>query len=277
MIHRKALESAALELPWISQQRGLYERTEKTFAEVSSTAGREGIALFSALLRRFLYITDQQYSDAVCEIGEYLAESFDLQNTILCAPTANHEADSGQRFLYDVRTSLGLLGFTQVKTVNRYDHILRSKVDCDDIVLLDEFVGTGRTLIGRAKRIQQQFTDANRNTPNLHFVALAGMAQGLRACDSQFKTSATYYPLKKGVTDHATQHTRKRELEILAVMEDSLAQVVGSTTLPRLGDGGCEALYARSLGNCPNSTLPTFWWPVFGTCTVRSPMFPRVT
>ncbi len=244
--------------------------------DAADSHGSEGERLVHELLDRYTYLSNDDYDNAISSIAEYISTEFEVTSTLLCASTADHEKDSAQRVLYDVVTALGFLGISKIKSVNRYDSAHRHADETTDLILLDEFLGTGRSMKGRVNTLHRNFKSKNLPTPKIHVIVVAGMDFGMRQIAHMVSTLYPYISLSPGLRGFLNSTSLKEAYSVMDAIEGMLAAEYEGKKLPKYGDGGCEALYARKSGNCPNSVFPIFWWPVSIDGMWRKPAFPRV-
>ena len=269
------LERLLDDVAWVSVERRKIELLELLMEEAHATAGEDGSDLVARLIERFAYVTRDEYDDLISDISQYIAEHFDLERTAICATTADRNKDSAQLILYDLTTSFAQLGFFKVRALNRYDAIIREPASYDDVILVDEFIGTGRTMMGRVTRIGQLFRDKGIVAPSIHAIALAGMTRTLQSIRHNFESLNVCLPLQMGIAQLAEPGHVSHEYRIMSCLEDTLAPVSNDEKLPRLGYGQSEALFSRNRGSCPNNVFPIFWWPELLGGRPRQPLFPR--
>lgn len=273
-----AIQDTVEEILWDTFDGGdsrMMEAFVALYNEAGTTCGAEGHELIDDLLRRYTYVSHDFYDEGIETIATYIAQEFDLTKAWLCATTADHQKDSAQRVLYDISTSLGALGHTNINTANRYDRVQKYANADDSIILLDEFLGTGRSIIGRVNTIRKAFADKKLNVPRIYVYVVAGMDFGLRRLAPLVDAAHPFISLRPGLRGFVKGTTLDRAYQLLDQLESGLAAVIGRQLLPKRGDGECEALYARKRGNCPNSVLPMFWWPQRNDGTKRPTAFSR--
>lgn len=254
----------------------LYGALQYLLDDANRTSGKLGTDFVTSLLERYTFISRDAYDSGIECIADFISTEFDLARTLICASTADHAKDSAQMVLYDLTTALGFIGHLNVSTANRYDRAQVFAGKVDDILLVDEFLGTGRSFIGRVKEITSHFKNKAIPVPNIHAFVLAGMDFGLHRVTPYVKTIHCYEALRPGLRGFLSGLPLKEAYRILDNIEAVLAPNIGSQALPKHGDGECEALYARAKGNCPNSVLPMFWWSQSVNGQGRTPPFPRV-
>jgi len=234
---------------------------EALIADAGNIHGDTGKEFVKNLLERYTYLSRDDYDNGIFDISERLHSNFDMAKTLLCATAADHQKDSAQMVLYDLTTAMGLHGHTKIHSANRYDRAQQFAGQIEDIVLVDEFVGTGRSIIGRVNTIEGHFKQKKIQMPRIHAYVVAAMDFGLEAIQPHVKSIYAHISLKPGLRGFLDGKILEEAYATLDAIEGGLAPTVSGQSLPRHGDGACEALYARKMGNCPNSVLPMFWWP----------------
>lgn len=276
MNSEQLVDKLFLRCRWIAQC-GRSQQVTSLIDEAQRAAGESGVALVVELLGLFTVILTEDYQRHIDAMAVLIADRWKAARTSLCAATADHQPDSGQVIVYDLRTALGLLGWSTKFAANRYDRAQRYVGDVDDVIVVDEFVGTGRSMESRCTTIRRQFSDKGRSDIRVHVFAIAGMEQGLRRLEACADSVSAHIRLGKGIGDLVHKDRRSDSYARMDEMERMLEALSDGATPPKYGDGGCEALFARHRGNCPNSVFPLFWWPRFLGTANRQPLFPRVT
>jgi hypothetical protein len=249
---------------------------EALIGDAGVAHGSIGEDFVKDLLRRYTYFSRDDYDAGIFELAQKIHGRFDMGKTLLCATAADHQKDSAQMVLYDLTTAMGFYGHLNIHSANRYDRAQKFAGRIDDIVLVDEFVGTGRSIVGRVTSISKQFQDKNIAIPNIHAFVIAGMDFGIDIIREKVASVHAHKLLKPGLRGFLNGQSLIDAYLTLDAIEGGLASIVEGQTLPSRGDGGCEALYARKMGNCPNSVLPMFWWPQNENGTARNRPFTRV-
>lgn len=273
----KTLERLAVGNSWIGKRPERIRGLRNLLTDAELIGGAQGLDFVDTLIGRVTFLTSDDFDNLIYKMAEYIAQTFALESTVICAATADHKKDSGQRVLYDLCSALGLFGHTKIRTVNRYDHVYgKARVDITDVVLIDEFIGTGRSFLGRVTTMRKQFISGKKSVPKFHGLAVAGMSEGLRGIAHGFESLGVCTSLLKGIQGMSLPNQMVDEYALMSLFEDHLCSSIDGKEIPRLGDGACEALYSRSIGNCPNSVFPIFWWSRDSIGRIRNPLFPRV-
>ena len=267
-------QDLALNLPWIGKNKRRVESLLSLLEEAEASRARHGPALVGRLLERFTFLSTEDYEQHLLDMAMYIDENFDLDRTILCATTADRHKDSAQRVLYDLVSTLAGIGRYKVRNLNRYDAAVREQ-NCDALLLVDEFIGSGRSFIGRARNLRIMFNQKGLSAPCIHGIALAGMTRGLRSISSEFESLNVCLALKKGIGDYTTPYARVDEYSVMRDLESALSPTYEGDEMPPLGYAAAEALYSRHSGSCPNNVFPIFWWPQLSGRLDRRPLLPR--
>ena len=254
--YRKALKLLRVQ-PWL----GSFEaELDALLDECNSDS--EADLIFS-LLHRFCYLssTDERgILEAIASeiIGLGFAES-DVQ---VVALAANDDPDSSQAVIYSLKPIFARRGWQPHRLVNRFSKAQQYVQQSRKIVLVDEFVGTGRTLVGRIEAMKRDFR-ANKKVVDAEFYSFsyAGMESAYDLLSRHEAVKKVWFSkaLKRGISDFEVDLGASSDL--MLEIESRLSPRCGAFDLPNFGDGKCEALYGREGGNCPNSVFPVFWWP----------------
>lgn len=274
----RTLQTLTIEHEWLGKDTRKTAHLNELLHEALTHAGKDAVQLIAQLISRFVYVSNDEYDEFIMTIAEFLLENFDLNQSILCATTADRNKDSAQVVLYDTVTALAGLGVYKPKNVNRYDRALdsfKSDPSLREIILIDEFVGTGQSILGRAKSLKKSFAQAGRQPPPIHFVGLAGMSFGLRHIEPYLNSVNICLSLQRGIRGTSLKQNHATEYALMDMLESNLSTSYEDVNLPNYGYGKSEALYSRKSGNCPNNVFPIFWWPQLISSGIRNPMFPR--
>jgi hypothetical protein len=267
-------QDLALTFPWIGRNVRRVEALCSLLEEAEAAQAQHGPSLVGRLLERFTFLSAEEYEELLLEIAYYVDATFDLDRTILCATTADRHKDSAQLILYDLVSTLAGIGRYKIRALNRYDGVASEK-NFAAVLLVDEFIGSGRTFSGRARNLRRIFRDKGQAAPAIHGIALAGMTQALRSIAGEFDSLNVCLALSKGIKDHSPITMRAADYSVMGDLEAILAPDYEGDAMPTLGYASSEALYSRHGGSCPNNVFPVFWWPQRKGPVDRRPMFPR--
>jgi len=267
--------SAIRRFPWLNEIDGAFE----TLLYSDCRTDEERKMIFN-LLPNFLYLSGDQFSGSLRRLAEGIVED-QRYNDATCqivAMTIGSEVDSGEFVLYSLKRHFQRLGWTQHKLVNRCDRAYRTYRDSPvhkNIILVDEFVGTGRTVVGRIELIERVFNENGITNFSVRARALVALESGIDAARESGYEVLAEHVLPKGISDCFPSDTARKMVGLMLEIESRLALECNGHELPSLGYQESEALYARTDGNTPNNVFPVFWWPYYPECRSRKTVLTR--
>lgn len=221
--------------------------------------------LLIELINRFEYLNQDRYHLLMDEISTEIVSDPSLyqQSTLISAMSIGHNADSGQAILYSLKVLLQKLKWTKHLLVNDAMHALKTfkrNPQLKDIILVDEFVGSGKTVIDRVKTIKTQFKNDNIDDFTIQVKVLASTKQGLLKIREQGIKITSQLVLNRGISDYYSSPIAEEKIDRMLELEKILSAEYNGRERPSLGYGKAEALYYRENTNLPNSVFPIFWW-----------------
>lgn len=256
--------------PWLA------DRQDRISAMWDELDNEEQADLVVELLSNFKYLSSSCESDAVSSIADRIVGlGVDPSIIQVVSLSADDDADSGQAVLYGLKGILADRGFSDVRLVNRFGRAQRYVEERRHVILIDEFVGTGRTLVGRVESMKRDFASNKKITDAVfYFYGYAGMSAAIEMLRQTgfFSDLMLVHSLSKGISEILSGG--QDVVDLMLGIEEKIKPDEGG--FPSLGDGGCQALYGRQGGNCPNSVFPFFWWPRYKSGSVRKTILPRM-
>ncbi|WP_434114365.1 phosphoribosyltransferase-like protein [Paraburkholderia caffeinilytica] len=222
--------------------------------------------LILQLLNHFRFLSSQDYQECLNKISDYITKTLNLtaSDVLLVSPTCDEHADSGQVVLYDLKnTLLSRAGWLDVTTCSFFGKAQRHIKEDSQILLVDEFIGTGRTYIGRIREMRRHFQSRGIGKFEIHGVAIASTPHGKDHIAKETGIDIhSVLSCGKAIDEILPSSAKASNYQLMDALESRLSANYEAHILPKLGDGSCESLYGREGGNCPNSVLPVFWWPL---------------
>lgn len=236
--------------------------------------------LILELLYRFKHISASRFSKHLESLARKIVQDKSLSDstTQLVAMAADANADSSQYLLYGLKPIMERLGWRDYKQVNTFGSSFRAYKQNNklkNIVLIDEFIGTGQTVLGRVKALRAVYENAGIKDTKIIVKVVACTRQGMDAVQSESIDIDSEIILEKGISDFYDPLVAKDKLSIMLSMESSLLDSYKDIKMPSLGYGGTESLYVRDDGNTPNSVFPIFWWPFLKAGDERKTLLTR--
>jgi hypothetical protein len=213
------------------------------------------------LISEFI-ITDSGYSEGSTQIASI---------------TFNDEADSSQKVLDYIKIPLFQQGWDRVKTVNRFGDIPKNyKKGLNQIILIDEFIGSGKTILNRIRDVKEYL----KKDFELKFCFIAGMDHGIKKIEELGYEVFCPLRLHKGISERFGSELSAKAIQNMKEIEAKLALQINEHDLNTfsMGYNDAQALYSLEscLGNTPNSVFPLFWWPRCAENKQRKTLLTRV-
>lgn len=240
------------------------------------------------LLDRFTYVANDTFNLFLNDVTEKVINDWKLpgDQTRIVGMSVDYRPDSAEILLYDLQTTFSRKGWGGGGERQFVTHVHRAFKKLDgieslNIVLVDEFIGSGQTAINRIGMLNNM---AN-NVPHLQDLSvkvcvLAAMEHGKRTVEDLGVEVFSPHVLKKGLSDYLNGQALQKALKRMLRLESLLLDEVRSTKLPSLGYNQAEALYAREAAtgtaNTPNSVFPVFWWPLDANGSSRNAILHRM-
>lgn len=245
------------------RQNWLIHKQDELLELMEFCGKKESKDLIFSLLDRFNYLTNDTLAILLNNICDYIINEvgFDDNNSQLLAMTYDDEADSGQKVLDLIKLPLYQKGWKNFKTVNKLGKSGKYfKQGRTQIVLIDEFVGSGKTLRGRINYLK-------KNIPG-DFEIITCFVAGIRETVTQLENEGVKIfcalQLDKGISEYYKNAELNSAEDLMLDLELQLAQWINEKELYdySFGYGDAEALYTMEgcNGNTPNSVFPIFWW-----------------
>lgn len=219
--------------------------------------------LIFSLLGRFEYLDDFKLNYIYNEISDYImsGSGFNENTTQFLSMTMNEEADSSQKVLDNIKHYIYKKGWRNITTVNNFNKYIRHYQNGKtQILLIDEFIGSGKTLLGRIDRIRREI----KGEYELKCCFIAGMKDVVEKLNNEGIDVFCALELDRGISNYYIGDELIEAKKNMLELESKLAQKINSKELKNFsfGYGEAEALYSMEgcLGNTPNSVFPVFWW-----------------
>lgn len=221
--------------------------------------------LLQALFAKFTYVDSHGLHEGTNGMVLHFLNKWeiDAKTTLIVATAGGTDADGSQMLLQLLKSSFPTSGGWEescfVSTIGQGLH--RAK-DHGMVILLDDFIGTGKT----AKRKSEWFLNKLKErgvTCTVRFAALAAMMAAKTTLDQLSIEYYSFHWLPKGISDNFTGDHLTAHMEAMKGLEKKLGKVWKGKKLNdyHLGFGRSEALFAIESGNVPNNVFPVFWWP----------------
>ncbi len=258
------ISKLVLKQPWLIPK--LDKLHDILYSDCSEELSRN---LIYELLDRFLYVDTAMHHAHMTDLALEIVSEPGIEdvNTQIVAMCADWNSDSSLEIIYNLKPLMEAHGWRQCSIVNRFTHALKNyrETKHNNIVLVDDFIGSGQTVLGRIKTIRSQFDDSKVTDYTIRVKVLASTRAGLDNLTNSGVQVTAQKIINKGIDDYydpiaAAEH-RARMLAIESLLSKGYLSREGEREMPSLGYNGAQATYCRENANTPNSVFPVFWWP----------------
>ena len=223
------------------------------------------IMMLKELLSKFNYLTSSELQEGAKEIALAISQKWALnpKDTLIVAISDGDRTDGSQYLVKSVETALARAG-TRFDVRNQlgpaFHEVQNKKTKYKNIVILDDFIGTGGKVSGVIERLQKYITHQK-----IYIASLAGMNFGIdhisKSCGCDIFSFISY---KKSISDEFLEPKRSAYISAMIELEE---RIIPPSTYPRnsrekcymLGYGESEALYFLEGFSVPNNVFPIFW------------------
>ncbi|UUT24092.1 hypothetical protein [Pseudomonas sp. T8] len=259
--------------PWVGSK--VAELSHMLYEECKCARSRE---MLIQIISNFFYLSSSDYSEKLTALArEVMSVENYAENTQIVAMAADSGTDSSQEIVYNLKyifTKEGWNGFLGVSSFGAaYKTYKRS--GRNKIVVVDDFVGSGQTVISRYNELMRVFTQNNVENFSITFKVLVSTQHGLKAARDAGIEITAQHEIKKAIDDCYPEELAREYRSLMTALEAGLSQEHGKIKLPSLGYNGAQAAYCREQANTPNSVFPVFWWPINSELKKRSTVLHR--
>lgn len=248
----------------IRRQKAMLDNSDAQLLELYQFCDNdEQRDLLFELISRFNCFDPDLYNAAIQDAVRFICGlGYKEEETALVAFCHDIEADSSQVVLDDMKVPMALEGYSHIKTINRFDKIFREYHKSGQLIkhfiAVDEFVGSGKTLISRI----EEFNSKGLQGVTIDFIFLAGMHDAIALGKNMGASLFVVYEMAKGLTGYYCGDQLDLKCSIMKALERKLSPQINKTDLEEyhFGYHGAESLYCRPNKNVPNNVFPVFWW-----------------
>ncbi|MCM1291720.1 MAG: hypothetical protein NC207_07305 [Bacteroides sp.] len=263
----------------LASQREMLSNREDALSELYKMCDSESqLNLLSSLINRFCYMTTDRYCSLLNGMAEYIFKIGYPENEIsVTAMEIKSGSDSSQAILQDLKVPLALAFDHRVRDCNKFtkEDLERNYwVGCRHFIAVDEFTGTGSTIVERHDRFKKMgFKDAT-----LDFCIMSGMEDAVKHVTGKGIGIKVFNVMSKGISGYFSDNEIDLNLKLMKELESKLAEKIKRTKISEnsLGFRQSESLYYKFNGNIPNNVFPIFWWKAYAGNRRRKTMFTRV-
>lgn len=233
--------------------------------------------LIEHLIKNFSYIDGRKLKDASKNLSDQIEINWDLKpsNTFLVATCGDDKPDGSQSIIQILKNKFSI----DWKESNFYNSLpigANEISDNSNIILVDDFIGTGDTISRKLKYLKTTIEKRCLTNITIRIISLAAMDFSKSVLDSFGVNYYSVHWLKKGINELLIESEREAASKSMDKLEKKLKKEYHGKKLPNFGYKRSEALYAFESNNIPNNVFPIFWWPFYKGGDSRKTLFRRI-
>lgn len=221
------------------------------------------VELVESLLLRLEIVDDaERYRLKMALADDIIARFGALDNTLFVAMTTDSHADGGQGFLNEMKTAFIERDIAIASLNNFSKSWARSYRKFSRFIVVDDFVGSGKTIRKRISDFQKNYPAGDKE---LVFAVLAGMDYALTGIHHATGIEIICPKrLKRGIRDFYRGYEMLDNDRMMTEIEAAnFGEWNTSDFRSRfsLGYGRAQSLLWYKFGHVANNVFPIFWWP----------------
>lgn len=229
------------------------------------------------LMHNFLYVDTKKANEFCGLIVHQIIEVWRLlpKNTIITAACDNANPDGSQLMVQKLKNRFPF-HWHEFDFVNSLPEAVRKLNSDDNLVICDDFVGTGLTMERKIKYAMKVISERQLDNVHIFMVSFAAMQFSQTTLEN---CGCPYYScewLSKGISETLSGNNLEAATRLMEKMENILKPKIGNRRLPKFGFKRSESLYNYENDNIPNNVFPIFWWQKFKDDRFRVPMFRHI-
>lgn len=270
----------------INNQKWLEDKEAELDNLIKECDNPEELKLIYNLLNRFTFLEIDDIRNFYKELENKILHDWkcDEDSTKIIGLSDYDEPDSSHQFIDNLKGLLSGKEWNNGKKGVYFTHFTRSFDDIKNqnlaqitIILIDEFIGSGRTIKNRLETLDEKLQGIRFE---VKICVLACMKYSIPYFSRPNVELFCPFKLQRGIKDSFNNKEYYKAKKTMDRLESLLADKIDGRKLPNYGFGGAEALYVREalgpkFGNTPNSVFPIFWWPRYSDYEHRYPLLTR--
>lgn len=233
--------------------------------------------LIEHLIKNFSYIDGRKLIEASKNLSNQIESIWELKpsNTFLVATCGDDKPDGSQSIIQILKNKFSV----NWKESNFYNSLPKGANEIPDnsnIILVDDFIGTGDTIDRKLKYLKSTIENRVLKGVTIKIISLAAMEFSKEILDGLDVDYYSVHWLKKGINELIEEGERDAATQSMEQLEKKLKKEYHGKKLPRFGYKRSEALYALEANNIPNNVFPIFWWPFYKGGVSRKTLFNRI-
>lgn len=233
--------------------------------------------LIEHLIKNFSFINGRKLNEASKTITNQIESIWNLKpnNTFLIATCGDLKPDGSQSIIHILKDKFSI----NWKESNFYNYLPAGANEIpsnSNIILVDDFIGTGDTISKKLKYLQSVIEKRALQNITIHIISIAAMIFSRNVLNNLGVEYYSVYWLQKGINELVEDDKRKEATQSMEQLEAKLEKKYNGRSLPNFGYKRSEALFAIENNNIPNNVFPIFWWPFYEGKIKRKTLFRRI-
>lgn len=233
--------------------------------------------LIEHLIKNFSFIDGRKLNEASRTLSAQIESVWNLKpnNTFLVATCGDAKPDGSQSIIQILKNKFSV-NWEKLNFYNSLPVGANEIPDNSNIVLVDDFIGTGDTISRKLKYLQSTIEKRELQNITIQIISLAAMAFSKKVLDDLGVEYYSVHWLQKGINELFEVDKRESATQSMEQLETKLQKNYHGRSLPNFGYKRSEALYALENNNIPNNVFPIFWWPFYKGGHERKTLFRRI-
>lgn len=218
-------------------------------------------ALMRHAIEHLVILNNAQFSRHIDNLVGHIENYFSSDESLAVVAMAWDEgADSSQLVVQLMKPALK--NASHIKLFNSVPQFVKKNYlqEYPRYVLVDDFSGTGNTVLNRIKHIENAAKGKGIDVSSNAYL-MFGMEAAFNVLRGNGINIHFGAKLKAGISGYFSVADQASKYAEMKRLEEELAPLIGTTSLPSMGHGNAEAMFFIQGYNAPNSNFPIFWWP----------------
>lgn len=229
---------------------------------------RDQQILLKDLFNNFTYIDMNTQYKYEKEVVEKICKDWNVgsNNGYIVSTADPGEVDGSNWALHQLKNHFSSsLGWSERNYFSDIISGLKAIKDDGVLVLLDDFVGSGKTIVRKVK-YAENFINKNENINNVDIKVVTFCTMQAGVDHIRRETAIDFFSpliLKRGISDFYQGENIDKNKRLMFDLERKLQNKWLNLKLTdhSLGYSQSETLFQRMNLNCSNNVFPIFWWP----------------
>lgn len=263
------------------KQPWLEDRSERLLDLLSVCESAQERSLVTDLLHRFYHVDSKLLRTKLDQIVSQVVSGWGCKpaSTRVVATTRGKHLDSSQMIGYMLKPRFSEeAGWNSSCFYAGIRDALFASKNGDDLILIDEFCGSGTTISSLKKWLVAECASLSL-VINIRLCVLTAMRKSEPSINNFSEQNFVCSWLDRGISDHFSGAALTEAVTSMQRLESALCDVSESGSLKKyhFGFKKTESLYVLENGNVPNNVFPIFWWKWLKGEIRRRPLLERTS